>query len=163
MFFCSRFNCFACNCSIVLFASTILLVVCSILLFAICSIVLVAFGTIVPLAFGTIFCLNLYSYLSHFCWKGSCDLSQYFPLSHFCLMWGCTITIGSHVYNIIEMCSTMFRICCMTFKLFMTTTNIFSHFLFYGMYFFYFRSLHIQNLFCLIDVCFLCCAHAFGG
>ena len=79
----------------------------------------------------------------------------------FLLIMGFTITIGGNVRNVIEMCSSMFRIRCMTFRFLMTAINMFLHILVYGMYLFYLRFVHIQNLFCLIYVSFLCCARAF--
>ena len=79
------------------------------------------------------------------------------------LLWGYTISINSNFFNVIEMCSAMFWIWFMTFGLFITTRNMFSYVLVYGMYVFYLIFLKIRNLFYLFDGCLLCCVRVFKG
>ena len=79
----------------------------------------------------------------------------------FFLLWGYTIPINGNVFNVIEMCSTMFWIHCTTFGLFITTINMFLNVSVYGIYIFYLRFVHSQNLSHLINGFLLCCKCAF--
>ena len=147
--------------SIVFLASTVLLAICFILFLAICSILLFAIFRFFCLCLDQLFwlhlvqlfCLQLQSYFSHFHWKGYYDLPRDIPLS--------TITIDSNARNVIQMCSILFRIRCLTFGFFMKTINMFSHVSANGMYLFYLRFLHTHNIFNITDRRLLYCPHEF--
>ena len=79
------------------------------------------------------------------------------------LLWGYTITIDVNVFNVIVICSILFRICCTNYLLFMTTVNMLLHVSVYGMYLSYLIVVHIHNIFHLTDGSFVCWTHAFKG
>ena len=78
-------------------------------------------------------------------------------------LWDYNITINGNFSNFIEIYITMWWIRWTNFGLFMTTAIMFSHVLVYGMYIFYFKFVHIQNIFHIIDGSFFFCARVFEG
>ena len=83
------------------------------------------------------------------------DFPEDLPHCHF-FPWGLTLSLLTVMFPTSKMCSTMFRICCISFWLLMTNINTFSYVLVYGTYLFYVILVYFHNIFHLNGGHILC-------
>ena len=135
-------------CSLAVTSGLLIITLCS---FAFCSILLLVVCSIIVFTFPPILLLtSFFSYV--FSWE---SLSFPFFLGNY------TDNIEGNVHKVFKICSSLFRIHCTSFWLFMKTITMFSCVLVYVTYLLYLRFLYFHHLFHITGGHILCCTCKF--